>query len=69
MVNGKDKTIPLIGLEGSHILYKIGSQMAMKLSVSLTRRPPFTPRKVLVLISVTGLVEPRTMVKVSRDKF
>jgi hypothetical protein len=34
--------------------------------VSLTRRPPFTPRKIFVLISVRGYVDSRAIVRMER---
>jgi hypothetical protein len=46
---------------GSHIFKTIGSQMAVRLS-ALRADSPLTPGRLLVLISVRCLVDPRTIV-------
>jgi hypothetical protein len=47
---------------GSHIFYTSGSQMAVRLSALLAGRPLF-PGIFLVLISLRGLVDHRTTVR------
>jgi hypothetical protein len=47
---------------GSHISWKIGSQLAVRLS-ALSAGLPLPPGRFLVLISVRGLVDPRAIMR------
>jgi hypothetical protein len=47
---------------GSHIFYRVGSQMSVRLSAIRACRP-LPPGRFMVLISVRGLVDPRAIVR------
>jgi hypothetical protein len=49
----------------SHILYKVGSQLAVTFSPLLVGGP-LSPKKFLVLISVRGLVDSRAIVRLDQ---
>jgi hypothetical protein len=63
-IRKKDKTIPVIGVRrrSFHIFYPIGSQTAVRLSVLHACRS-LNPRSFLVLISVSGWADLRTIVR------
>jgi hypothetical protein len=55
-------THSFVRCRGSHIFWKIGSQMAVRLSALRAGRP-LPPGGFLVLVSIRGCVDPRAIVR------